>query len=380
MDKIPILFLIDILFVFSGTERHLYDLVSNIDRDRFLPYVVTFRGSESFKDKIERFGAPVKILDFQKIYGRKQFEALFTLRDFIKQKNIKIIQTFHTNPDIYGTVLAKLSGIPIIISSRRDMGMGRNSRNVACYKLLNRYVDRIICVSEKVKNFVINDEGVRQDKLQVIYNGIDTAKLDVVRDLIVERRKLGLSVSAPVVGILANFNLVKGHSYFLEACAEVKKDVPDLQILIAGGGIREPEIRKHADSLGLSGAAVFTGYTEDIAGVLSAMDILVSSSLSEGFSNTILEALYMRKSVVATDVGGNAEVIFNNKTGILVPPAEHGVIAQAVLRLIKDKELSVKLGENGRKLIEEKYLLKAMMANTSALYEELISLKLCRAN
>jgi len=371
----PILFLIDFLHIFSGTERHLFELVTNIDRKRFKPFVVTFQGSPAFKKKLEQNDIPVKILNMRKIYGRRQLAMFFKLNEFIQREGIKILQTFHTNPDIYGTMLARFARIPVVISSRRDMGLGRNRRNVWCYKLLNRYVDRIICVSEKVKQFVIADEGVSGDKITVVYNGIETKKLDLPVDVARARKKLSIPDGVPVMGMLANFNPVKGHRYFLDAAVIIKKTMPDVHLVMAGEGPVLEQTRQKAVQLGLERCTRFIGYTEAIAEALSVMDVVVSPSCSEGFSNTILEALYMSKPVVATDVGGNAEVIRNGQTGILIPPKNADAIARWVSAMFTDKDKARMLGNNGSRLVREKFLIPTMMENTMNIYDDLLRMK-----
>ncbi|OGS19370.1 MAG: hypothetical protein A2219_06130 [Elusimicrobia bacterium RIFOXYA2_FULL_50_26] len=371
----PILFLIDFLHIFSGTERHLFELVTNIDRKRFKPFVVTFQGSPAFRKKLEQNDIPVKILNMRKIYGRRQLAMFFKLNEFIQREGIKILQTFHTNPDIYGTMLARFARIPVVISSRRDMGLGRNRRNVWCYKLLNRYVDRIICVSEKVKQFVIADEGVSGDKITVVYNGIETKKLDLPVDVARARKKLSIPDGVPVMGMLANFNPVKGHRYFLDAAVIIKKTMPDVHLVMAGEGPVLEQTRQKAVQLGLERCTRFIGYTEAIAEALSVMDVVVSPSCSEGFSNTILEALYMSKPVVATDVGGNAEVIRNGQTGILIPPKNADAIARWVSAMFTDKDKARMLGNNGSRLVREKFLIPTMMENTMNIYDDLLRMK-----
>ncbi|MCK5534910.1 glycosyltransferase, partial [bacterium] len=128
-----------------------------------------------------------------------------------------------------------------------------------------------------------------------------------------------------------------------------------------------------AKKLRITGNVVFTGERSDIPELLSVMDISVLSSLSEGFSNTILESMAAGKPVVATNVGGNPEVVSDNETGILVPPANSQMLAKAMLYLLKNKELAQKMGEAGRKRIEEFFSLKRMTENTEKLYDVLLS-------
>lgn len=373
--RIPILYLIDYLYQFAGTEKHLYYFLEKLDKKRYEPFVFAFEGFESFKKNIEDLGIYARILNMKKVYGVRPFRYFFELRKFIKGKKIKIIQTFHTNADIYGTVLAKISDIPIIISSRRDMGFNRNRKHIICYKFLNKYVDKIICVSEAVKKIVMREEHVPEFKIQVIYNGIDKEDLDRKVELSEVKKKLGFLDSGPIIGMIANFNPIKGHRYFIEAALILRKQVKNIQFILVGSGRQDlvDDLKGLVKELGLNDCVHLLGHREDILNFLSIMDILVAPSLSEGFSNSIIEAMYLRKPVVATDVGGNPEVVIHNLTGILIPPANVDGIAQAVMKLLKEPNLAAKLGENAKRLIEEKFLFERMLDETTGLYESLLA-------
>lgn len=374
---ISILYFIDFLNVFSGTEKHLYDLLRNIDRSKFKPFVVTFEGTEEFKKKIEELKIPVKILKLKKIYGIKPLITLLGLIKFVRKHKIRIVQTFHTNPDIYGTILAILCGVPVIVSSRRDMGFNRNKRNLICYKLLNSSVDKIICVSEAVKKFVMQEEGVHEDKIKVIYNGLKSEDFYSNKNILFEKKKNKIQEAAPVVGILANFNPIKGHMYFFESLKLIRKVLPNIQCILIGGGLPvfEDELRLKVKELKIENCVHFLGYRRDISDVIPLMDVLVVPSLSEGFSNAIIEALYMSKPVIATNVGGNPEAIIHESTGVLVPPKDPAKMASAVINLFRNRKFAEELGNNGKKLVESKFLIQKMISETEELYSDLLSRK-----
>lgn len=372
---VPILYLIDLLNAFSGTEKHLYDLVTHIDRSRFSPFVVTFQGTEDCTRAIMRKGTPVRILNIGKVYGRRPLALLGELRQFVRKERITLLQTFHTNPDIYGTVLSRLSGIPAVVSSRRDMGFDWNSRILASYRFLNRYVDRIICVSERIQRLVIENERVPAEKTVVIRNGVEPAYLDRAVDPARERMKAGIPPDVPVAGVLANFNPVKGHFYFLDACRLIRLALPSAHFVLSGAGPLQEELEARVRHLGLGECVHFLGHRRDVPEVLSLMDVLVAPSLSEGFSNTLIEALYLGKAVVATDVGGNPEVVLHGENGLLVPAKDPLAIAKAVLRFLRDPAFAARLGANGRTTVADRFLIGGMLEKTMAVYDDLLQRK-----
>jgi len=376
IDKpIHILYLIDFMNFFSGTEKHLYDLVRFINKEKFKPFIITLEGTELFQENVEKLGIPMQILGLKKIYGFKAVVALLRLRKFIKKENIQIIQTFHTNADLFGTVLGQLTGVPIIVSSRRDMGFTRNFRNHLSYKFINFFIDGVICVSEAVKNFTLKKEGIPKNKLTVIYNGVDTSLFNKDINIVSVKSSLNLSISAPTIGMLANFNPIKGHLFFLEAIKLTRRQIPDIQCVLVGRGDRENLLRQKCQDLRIDDCVHFLGHRSDIPELLAIMDILVVSSLTEGFSNTILEALNMKRPVVATAVGGNPEVITHGRTGILVPSKNVQELASGIVSLINNKDLARRFGENGQKLVREKFLIEMMIKKTEDFYLSLLKRK-----
>lgn len=372
---VPLLYLIDCLEFIAGTEKHLYNLLRELNKTRFKPFVIAFHGSDELKDNIEKMGIAVRILNMDKIYSLKSLRLLFYLKRVIKKEKIKIMQTFHTNPDIYGTVLAKLSSIPVVISSRRDMGFNRNWRHILCYKFMNNFVDKVICVSEAVKKLIMREEGIPERKIRIIYNGIDPDEFSNSINVDDEKKKLGLAGSVPIIGMLANFGHIKGHRYLLEAAALLKSKNYLLNFILIGKGSLENDSKKQSNELGVAGMVHFLGHRADIQKMLMVMDILVVPSLSEGFSNTIVEALYMKKPVIATAVGGNPEIIYHNRTGILIPPKSPEHIARAIINLLNNRNFAKKLGESGRKSVEDNFIFKNKVKETEQLYETLLAEK-----
>ena len=285
------------------------------------------------------------------------------------------MQTFHTNPDIYGTFLAKVSTVPIVISSRRDMGFNRNWRHILCYKFMNNFVDKVICVSEAVKKLIMREEGIPENKIKIIYNGINPDEFSNSVNVDDEKKKLGLTDSVPTIGMLANFGPIKGHRYLLESAALLKRKNYRLNFILVGKGSLENELRKQSKDLRIEDIVYFVGHRIDAQKMLMVMDILVVPSLSEGFSNTIVEALYMKKPTIATNVGGNPEIIYHNRTGILIPPKSPEYIAQAIINLLNNRNFAKKLGENGRKLVEDNFIFKNKVKETEQLYETLLTEK-----
>ena len=284
----------------------------------------------------------------------------------MKKENIKIVVTYHEGSDFYGGVIARLAGIPVVISSRRDMGYRLTKRHIFLYRIINRLFDRIIAVSDAVKEIIVKREHTLSSKIITIHNGVETGKYSSVIPVTEARRKLGIDNNIPVVGILAALRKVKGHRYFIEAAFIVTKEFPESRFLIIG----TPEDYKYLDelkelvySLGIQNNVIFTGEFTNTPEILSILDISVLASLNEGFSNTILESMSAGKPVVATNTGGTPEAVIDGITGILVPPCDAKALAEGILRLLRDKQLHAAMGNAAKQKAVDAFSVNKMISS-----------------
>ena len=180
-----------------------------------------------------------------------------------------------------------------------------------------------------------------------------------------------------MVSRLANW---KGHKYFLEAAALVKRIAPDAKFLITGGPMYynknyKRELIKYAEGLGLNHNVIFSGIRKDIPEIMSTLDIFVLPSINEPFGRAILEAMACGKPVIATNGGGIPEIVKNDETGVLVPLKDADKLAQAIIVLLEDKERAKKMGLAGRKRVERYFSLEKMVEKIETLYDQLTNIK-----
>ena len=285
---------------------------------------------------------------------------------------MKILQTFHTNPDLYGPIIAKSSGVPVIISNRRDLGFNKEPKHFVVQKMVNRFIDHFIADSEAVKQFYITKENIPEDKFTVVYNGIDLMHFDGGFDVSEIKKQLNIPSHNYVVGSMANLTPVKGHPYFLEAASIISQEISNVHFLVVGDGPLKKELEQKARHLGLSQKVTFTGSVAEPTPLLAIMDVSVLSSLSEGFSNTILESMAMGKPVVATNVGGNPEAVVDGETGFLVSPADSNALAQAILNILRNPDLGKRMGIAGRERVKKYFTLNKMIHQIEDLYDSLL--------
>lgn len=379
MEKIKVLYITDHFVYMGGAEKNLLQVALNHDRERFTPIVCCLQGGE-LVDRLRQAGVRVDVLNIRRIYGFKAALEAVKLFRLIKKEKIRVAVTYHESSDFWGGIIAKLAGVPVILSSRRDMGFSLKQRHVFFYRFLNRIFERIIVVSDAVGKAVSDYQKVDPDRIITVYNGIDQAASAprAGRDDIL--RSLGLPGGEyPVIGILAGLRSIKGHEYFVAAAVSALKSIPDARFLIVGGWQDEgPYLKVLKEMVANAGAEdriIFTGPRSDIAEIQSVLDISVISSLSEGFSNTILESMAAGKPVVATAVGGNPEAVSDGDTGILVPPADARPLAAAIIRLLKDRAAAARMGEAGRRKVNDYFTQAGMMSQLETTYEVLLAAK-----
>ena len=227
MKRLNVLYLIDKLEI-AGAQRHLVALLRGIDKDRFEPSVVCLMHEGPLAEEIRSLGIPVEALHVKRIYGLSGMAGLVKLIRILKKDRIDVVHSYLFSENILGTVAARLAGIRMIVTGRRDTGKLREGkrRHLFLYRLTNRWVDRIVCVSEAVKRLVMEREGASQEKLVTIPNGVQVEPLLSPEKTAELREEWGVSRGTLLVTIVANLSWIKGHDVFLKAARIVKREIP----------------------------------------------------------------------------------------------------------------------------------------------------------
>lgn len=351
--------------------------MTGIDKERFQLYMACFHSGKLAQSMREQ-GYPVFDLRQGGIYTLNGLKNISFLRNLIQEKEISLIVTYHEASDFYGLVLARSCHIPII-SSRRDMGFKTRLRHRTAYKLMGRFFDKVITVCEAVKEETVMQGWFPAKRTSPIYNGVDLCLYGGTgnnRDSV--KREIGIQKNHPVVGIIANLRKIKGIHFFIEAASIIHKQKADVEFLIVGGdtpdsGYSISAMQLLSRKMKINQNVHFLGKRSDIPELISVFDVAVVASLSEGFSNTILEYMASSKPVVATAVGGNAEAVVHGKTGLLVPPGDSPALAEAICAILNNKEMALQFGMAARKRAEEKFSLDNMIKSYENTFEQVIS-------
>ncbi len=240
-----------------------------------------------------------------------------------------------------------------------------------------RRVERWVAVSREVAR-VLEHSGVPRDRIRVVHSGVDLAALRLsaaVTDRAALRRELGIAERAPVVGVVASLVRQKGHAVVFSAAQRIRVEVPDVVVLCVGDGPERPRLQREVARLGLAATVRFVGFRSDVARIAGLFEVAVVASIDgEGSNAAVKEAMALGVPVVASDLGGNGEVV--GSAGVLVPAGDAAALASAVAGLLRDPERRRLLAEAGR-LRVERFGMDGVVRAVVKVYRELV-LESCR--
>ena len=291
------------------------------------------------------------------------------LSGFIGRVRPHIISTHVVRATMVAAPLAKWQGAKVV-ETYHGGGEGSRGRLVPD-RMVSRFVDRAIAVSEAARTFLIGT-GYPADKVVVVPNGRDlsTFRSGVGRDGI--RRELGVDRGVPIVGVVGRLESRMGHAEMFEAWPSIAAEFPAARLVLIGDGPLRSRLETRARELGLAAHVIFAGNRPDIARALEAIDVVALPSLSEGLALTAIEASAMGRPVVATAVDGIPEVIREARTGRLVPPADPAALSRAIRGLLRDPLGAQRMGRAGRDFVLDRFSLDRQVSSTARVYRDVV--------
>jgi glycosyltransferase involved in cell wall biosynthesis len=297
--------------------------------------------------------------------------VLWQLRRAIRRLGPDIVHTHSSKAGFLGRLAARAAGVPHIVHTPHGHVFEGYFSPVAtrAFTLLERvaarWTDRIITLSDDEAQDHLRLRIGRPGQFVTIPSGVD---LDTVR----AASPASLVSGRPVIGAVARLVPVKGLQYLIDAAPEILRRCPDARFLLVGDGEMRPALEAQADALGLSDRIVFTGFREDIPALIAGMDVFVLPSINEGMGRVLVMAMVLGKPIVATRVGGVAELLGDGEAGLLVPPRDPAALAEATTTLLRDATRASALAEAGRRRAS-RYSVEAMLEALARLYREVVT-------
>jgi sugar transferase (PEP-CTERM/EpsH1 system associated) len=274
---------------------------------------------------------------------------------------------------------ARLAGVPVVIHGEHGREAadpeGRNRRRQQVRRLLSPFTTEFVTVSRDLARWLIEEVRVPARKVRTIYNGVDTERY-APGDRAAARRALALPPDWTVAGTVGRLDLVKDQVGLIRAFAQVANEKPSV-LVIAGDGPSRGQLEALVGELALGDRVRLLGERDDVPLILRALDIFVLSSIGEGISNAILEAMATGLPVIATRVGGNSELVRDGLTGRLIEPRSPDALAGALATYIEDPALVRAHGAAGRERAAREFGLERMHAAYTALYRQYAALEAC---
>ena len=300
----------------------------------------------------------------------KVFFAKRKMARIIKENNIELIHAHTRVTQVLAHLLSKKTGIPYITTCHGFFKPRLFRKIFPCWG------SGCVAISEAVRGHLVNDFAVRKETITVVHNGVEMEKFSPDRFSQAQRdkfkRNFGLKNNAPIIGTVARLSSVKGQYYLILAMKRALRTIPALQLLLVGDGPEKNRLVNQVKELRLENNVFFSPSTFDTSVPLSIMDAFIFPSVMEGLGLAIIEAQAMGLPVVASDVGGIYTLVKDGVNGFLVHPKEPRALAEAILKLLKDKEMAKELGRQAKQQVRQKFNLKQMVDKIEKVYKDIL--------
>jgi glycosyltransferase involved in cell wall biosynthesis len=364
-------------FGVGGTERQFLYFTKGLDRSRFDLSIGCMSRTGGFFHDVEALGVPITEYAANSLYSLGTLQSQWKLAGDIRREGIQLLHAYGFYSTVFAIPAATIGRHCVRIASVRDIGAftDRAQLRTRTLAIVCRWADCVLSNSHAVRGWLIK-QGVRGTNIHVIPNGITIPTLRTAGDGFPIRDELKIDHHVPVIAMVSRLIRSKGTEYFIEAAKGVAERIPAARFLIVGDNEFLPshmtELRNRAAALTVDGRLIFTGQRSDVPKILREVDMCVLPTLTESFSNSLLEAMANGLPVIATNVGGNPELIDDGKTGILVPPRDAAALEHAIVRLLESRDLARELGETAREKVIRQFSLDVVLRQTEELYMSLI--------
>jgi sugar transferase (PEP-CTERM/EpsH1 system associated) len=357
----------------GGTEHVVLQLIGGLDGEAFEHRIAALRGRDPALDQVPLPGGELLLAGDES--SRFQF-PLFRLARLMRAWRPHVVHSRN-----WGTIeaipAARLAGVPVAIHSEHgyelDMLAGLPARRRLFRRATYGMADAVFAVTRELRDYHARQAWMHPDRIGVIYNGVDTQRFAPrPEDRIRVREGLGVPAGRFVIGTVGRMVPIKDHPTLLRAAEILVRGGADMHLLLVGAG---PELERNQqlvkESAVLADRVTFTGASGDVPNLLQSMDVFVLPSISEGMSNTLLEAMATGLPVIASAVGGTPEIVEEDRSGSLFRPGDAETLAARLKQLAGNEEFRRERGMTARRRAEERFSLKRMLEDYSQLYRTL---------
>ena len=359
-----------------GSEQSLLNLLKHLDRQRYSPFLLSVNGS--FLQKLEENQIPYKTFfsyTLTKKHIVKFAHLVCWLAWFTKQNKFALVHSNDIHSAQYSLLAARAARVPSVL----------HIRNIALERWLgwkNRAIficaSRTIAISKETQRSLLKI-GLNPDKIHIIPNAVDLNEFTEEVSGTMFRQEAGADKTKILIGVVGRITPHKGQHIFAQAIPHILNSFPNSKFVIVGEDTTpnahfKKDVQKILVDLGIPNVVHFTGFRRNVPEIMKALDLLVVPSLSEPFGRVVIEAMAMKTPVVATDSGGTSDIIQHGINGLLVPIDNPAAIANAVVRLLSDKNYYTMISNNSRRSVEKYYSVPLHIERIQEIYDSLLKL------
>lgn len=355
----------------GGLENGVVNVINRLDRDRFVSSVCCLKHAGEFARRIEDPRVAIHELHWR---GGNDPRLALRLAGLLRRTRPDIVHTRNAEPFFYGFAGAKLARAKALVHSEHGRKFDDRPARFAVQRWMSRHTDAIFAVSGQLKTDLVKHIGMPDASVEVLHNGVDLSRFNVAaragapspaREAL--RRDWGVPAGALVVGSVGRLVAVKNYALLLRAVAS--SGLEDVHLVLAGEGPERAALTALAASLGIASRVHLLGHSNDVDRVLGAFDVFVLPSFSEGMSNTLLEAMAAGVPPVASDVGGNGEIVRDGVDGRLFPSDDEAALRACLVALCRDDAARARLATAARERVLSTFDIDQMIDRYERLYE-----------
>lgn len=366
---VPILLVVRELGL-GGIERDVTKLALRMDPARFTPFVATYKPEGPRFEELRTAGVPVLHLEFPSLLSLQAIGAAVQLSSFIRRHKIKIVHAFDPS-SVFAVPLARLFGVPVVLSSQLGHRELHDPRTRKCLSYVDRWSDVVVVNCEALRTHLVTSCGVPASRIELCYNGVETREFYPA-----QRGNLARPYGASlVIGSVSVLRPEKGLELLQSAFAKVRHLAPGVKLLIVGNGPELDRLQKHAQALGLGDDCVFQPAVAAVAPILRSIDIFVSASHSEAFSNALLEAMACGCCVIGSRVGGTPELIGEHQRGLLFEKGNIEDLADKLASFMLDADMRRSYGHCAAEFAKNNLSMEVNVRRASEIYTMLLDRK-----
>ena len=353
----------------GGSERQLTAIAKTLDRDKFDPHV-GFTYDEGIRAAdLRDAGIPVVRFPLRSFRSPSCLAATWRLGRYIQRNRISVVHPFDFPSVLFAVPVSRVFGAPVVLASQRGELAFFSRPWQRVFELMDRIADGVVVNSHFLRRELMEFHGMPERRIHLCYNGIDT----IVFHPQGRCRTEPLKDADCVIGAVSVLRPEKSLDTLIRAFAAVRPHYSRLKLAIVGDGDHRPGLLQLAGQLRVIEDCVFVPATKDVAEWYRSIDIYVLPSLTEAFSNSLMEAMACGCTPVATNVGGNPEVVRHGETGLLFPAGDVETLARELRRLIDDQVLRARLSDAASRLIEAEFTLDVASDRMGAIYQQYLS-------